>query len=896
MGTISLRTRTLLIVLMMLGVLVSILLLLADSIIERGFRSVEDHTAQEHVQQVANALSDSIASLDRTTRDYAVWDDTYAYVSKPGPAYAADNIADVTFTNNNLSFMAFVNAADELVYARAFDLATQQEVPVPADLRRFTGRNARLLQHADPAGHLAGLAVLADGPMLLAARPILTSQGKGPAAGTLIMGLRLDTYEIARLAAITRLPISMIYLDDPALAAISQQAATEIAAGSPSVTIPLDSQHTIGNAQVADLLGGPGMLLQVELPRDIYELGQQATREYTLALLIAGGVFGLLMFWMLDRTVLVRIISLRTQVAAVDARQPVAQITITGGDEISLLGDAINLMLGELVQSQYQLAENERRYRHLIEFSPDAIIVHDGQHIRYTNLAGARLLGNGAPETYVGLQVNAPIRALVPASDGSPVLAERELTHPDGSTIAVELIVLAFCDRDEPSIQVIVRNITERKQVELALRTAKDAADAANRAKSMFLATMSHELRTPLTAIIGYTELLGLALADPASGDVFQDLGRIRSASTHLLAIINAILNISQIEAGRMQVQSAPVTVAVVLAMVADTVQVMAKDNGNRLTIHGANAAGEIETDEVHLRQILINLLGNACKFTHAGQIALAVRVLPGASGADTDQITFAVRDTGIGMRPDQLDLLFRDFVQIDASTTRKYAGTGLGLALSQRLAHLIGGRITVTSALGEGSTFTLTLPRRPAAGISLAQASPAAAPAIPPVTSVAPRLTDVTQETQIVLVIDDDPSMHALLLRTLAHPRLHVEAAATGVAGLDLAAVLLPDMIILDTLLPDMDGWAVLRRLKDVPETRAIPVLLLAIRKDAARAMALGAAGVLYKPLDVDHLAPEIATVLGDNVLWSAWTLTGSPAPLPKIERSATNGADSRG
>ncbi len=895
MGSVSLRTRTLLAILTLLAVLFGILQIFADSIIERSFRAVEVTTAQEHVQQGANALADSIASLDRTAHDYAVWDDTYDYVSKPNPKYITDNTADSTFTSNNLSFMAFVNSVGELVFARAFDLATQQEVPPPSGLRHFTGANARLLQNTDPAGHLDGLLVLADGPMLLAARPILTSLGDGPPAGTLIMGRRLDAHEVARLAAITRLKISVTPLDDTVLSPILQQAATQISTEQPIVTAPLDSQ-LLGVTHIADLRGGSGVLLSVNLPRDIYHLGEQATREYTLALLIAGALFGVIVFWMLDRSVLARIIRLSNQVAAVDSSQPEAQIMVTGRDEISQLGSAINQMLSGLMQAQQQLAENERRYRQLIELIPDAIIIHDGRKIRYTNPAGAHLLGGSTPEACIGQQVDAAISAFVPSGDDTPVIAEQVLAHPDGTTIDAEFVVLSFRDRDTSAIQVIVRNISQRKQVEQALRTAKDAADNANRAKSQFLAVMSHELRTPLTAIIGYTELVDLTLATSGNSDALCYLDRIRSAGTHLLAIINNILSISRIEAGRMPVDRTSVNVSAMLHIVIDSIQVLAEPNGNHFTTQGIDEVGLMETDEVHLRQILINLLGNACKFTHAGMVTLTVHVRPGATESDTDQIAFAVQDTGIGMRPDQIDLLFRDFVQVDSSTTRKYGGTGLGLALSRRLAHLLGGDITVTSTMGVGSTFTLTLPRTLGAETTPISISPIVIPAQLPATTQAPSSLSIMQDTRIVLVIDDDLHMQTLLIQALAQPGLHVEIAATGATGLDLAAALLPHLIILDTRLPDLDGCTVLQHMKDDPETCSIPVLLLASSEDAKqRGIELGAAEVLHKPVVTDPLAPEIAAVLCDNVQRSAWALMESHEML-MLQGEARNGSYSSG
>ena len=867
----SLRTRTLIVTLIMLIGLVGFLQFLTYTIIGRGFQVVEERIVQEHVQQAANALNDSLASLDRTTNDYAMWDTTYAFVAEPDLAYVNDNFAPTTFSNNNLSYVAVVDTAGAVVYAHAIDLVSEQEVAPPAELAHFTGANARLLQHDDPNGHLDGLVVLADGPMLLAARPILTNQGAGPARGTLLMGRRLDAREIARLAAIIRMPLTVRRLDDPSHPPAQQQAALASTADQPNGVIPRDNQRISGSTRITDIFGQPGVLIQIELPRDVAQLGQEVTRQYALVLLGLGLLFGVLVFWLIERVVLARIITLNAQVAAVDASHPDAQVTVKGRDEISQLGSAINQMLAGLSHAQQQLAENERHYRQMIELSPDPIIVHDGNHIRYTNTAGARLLGLGAATTANGQPIDATIGALVPPRDGTPLQVERVLLPPDGEAIEAELVVLPFRDHEREAIQVLVRNITARKQVEQALRTAKEAADAANRAKTQFLATMSHELRTPLTSIIGYADLLNGMFADTSDNEVRQHLERIRSAGKHLLAVINAVLDITRIEAGRMLVQAVPVSLAVLLHLVTDSIQPLIERNGNRFEIYNCAAVDTMETDEVHLRQILINLLGNACKFTHAGLITLTVTVLPGKAGAASDDISFAVRDTGIGIHPEQVARLFRDFVQVDASTTRKYGGTGLGLALSRRLASLLGGSLTVTSTPEVGSTFTLTVPRklRVAATPALDGATPTQATAAPALAAAIP----ATQpETRIILVIDHDPLFRTLLPQILAHPHMHIETAASGSEGLTLAETLLPDLIILDGQRRETDGWNVLHQLKAEPATCAIPVLMLTVDQDAEQALALGAAEVLPKPADPHQLAYAVAHVLQRS---------NSPTPL---------------
>jgi signal transduction histidine kinase/DNA-binding response OmpR family regulator len=362
--------------------------------------------------------------------------------------------------------------------------------------------------------------------------------------------------------------------------------------------------------------------------------------------------------------------------------------------------------------------------------------------------------------------------------------------------------------------------------------------EVADRHKSEFLANMSHELRTPLNAIIGYSEMLQEDAADLGAEQFTDDLQKINAAGKHLLELINAVLDLSKIEAGKMELYLESFDVATLIRDIAAVIQPLAAKNANRLEVLCPETTGAMRADLTKVRQALFNLLSNACKFTDHGTVTLAVRR---EAHEDQDWLHFSVTDTGIGMTSEQLERLFEAFSQADAATTRKYGGTGLGLALSRRLCRMMGGDVTVASESGRGSAFTIHLPAVVAA----------AAEAAPPMASI----ERATPGVGTVLVIDDEVAIRDLMQRYLAKEGFRVVAAAGGEEGLRLARELRPDAITLDVMMPGLDGWAVLAALKADRTVADIPVIMLTIVDDKNLGYALGAADYLTKPIERDRL-----------------------------------------
>jgi signal transduction histidine kinase/CheY-like chemotaxis protein/nitrate/nitrite-specific signal transduction histidine kinase len=429
--------------------------------------------------------------------------------------------------------------------------------------------------------------------------------------------------------------------------------------------------------------------------------------------------------------------------------------------------------------------------------------------IREGQIVGALVVRRKAPGTF------------------SPELAELLQTFATQSVLAIQNARL-FREIED-----------QRRQLELA-----------SQHKSQFLANMSHELRTPMNAIIGVGEMLLEDAHALDRADEVEPLERVLRAARHLLALINDILDLSKIEAGKMELHLESFAVAALVEDVAGTVRPLAAANGNQLRVECDADLGTMRADVTRVRQALLNLASNAVKFTAQGEVTLAAARVAGDHG---DAIVLRVSDTGIGMTPEQIARLFQDFTQADASTTRKYGGTGLGLAISRRFCRMMGGDITVESEPGRGSTFTIRLPAVPGT------VGPVRDPQEPAPVS---RPRPAGDEGNSVLVIDDDPTVLELMTRYLEREGFTVLTAGNGIDGLARAREIHPAAITLDVMMPDLDGWTVLAALKGDPALADIPVILVTIVDEKQRGYALGVTEYMVKPIDRERLTALLREV----------------------------------
>lgn len=723
-----LRQKTLLIIVLTLVSMVVLLVGASQFIVLDSYRQLEEDNSKQNVQRARNAIQVNLDDLKKSTVDYGAWDETWQFAQGRYPEHIEINLHKDVFKTIQTDILIILDVDGNVIHDAELDSATDELIPLSQEVIDNILAFPSFTTYQRTNQSTSGIVLFNNTPLLVASAPIITSTRTGPITGTFIWGRYIDETQIAALAETLKLSLEIYPIDDPQLPADFKQAKSELESGNAIYVDPLSENRVAGYTVIDDVAGNPALLVRVDQARDIYEQGQRTLLYFALALVGIGVVVGIAMWTLVDRVLVKRLTQFGMTVQAIGKHGNLSErVALSGTDEITILGQEINAMLGALEKTTSEL------------------------------------------------------------------------------------------------------------------RHAKEEAEAANRAKSTFLANMSHELRTPMNAIIGYSELIINGTYGPVTEKQVHRLERVVENGRHLLTLINDVLDLSKIEAGRMELHLESFAIEDLLQTVIESVRPLSERNQNTLNVSIAPNLGHIYADLTKVRQVLFNLLSNAAKFTNAGIITLTTQ---SQMKGNRPGFQFTVQDSGIGIPFEQQDRLFQEFMQADSSTTRQYGGTGLGLAITRRFCQMMGGDIEFTSAEGQGSIFTVWLPQvvEPV-GVVTSAAAPASPPAKP------------TGDRRPVLVVDDDAATRELVEYHLKEEGLPVITAQSGQEALRLAKEIQPIAITLDIVMPEMDGWNVLARLKADPELAHIPVVILTIRDDKNVGYALGATDFLTKPIERDRL-----------------------------------------
>jgi signal transduction histidine kinase/DNA-binding response OmpR family regulator len=625
------------------------------------------------------------------------------------------------------------------------------------------------------------------------------------------------------------------------------------------------AQARQGSDAVGEALGNLVETLATKADRTSQEATEAAQRALMRAVIACIIIVctGALLTWRVLRSI---VLPMRANSAAISA-------LIKGDNNVALPPEGRDEM-GRMSQALRALRDSQEKRRSLeieareqrntiltaIETIPDGFALFDDQdrlvlvNERYRGMFSSvkDILNTGA--RFEDITRALAERGAVSIPDASPedwiagLIADHKNPRGTRQEVQIDGAWIQISKRSTPDggTVAVYSDISDIKQKQEQLEEARTQAVAASGAKSQFLASMSHELRTPLNAIIGYSEMLAEDAQDMGFETATQDLEKIMASGRHLLSLINDVLDLSKIEAGKMEIYVETFVLKPLLDEVASTIAPLVSKNDNTLVLTFDIGDDEIETDKTKLRQNLFNLLSNAAKFTEKGQIELSVSRF---KKDDTAFFRFAVRDEGIGMTPEQCQKLFQAFVQADQSTTRNFGGTGLGLAIAQQFTRMMGGQITVESEQGVGSVFAFEIPAHFLPAIDAHEGK-----------------AEATDKASLgrVLIVDDEEQARSAVAEIVRQEGYEVLMAVNAEMGLEMARSHAPDAIILDVIMPERDGWSMLKEMKSDPDLCETPVILATIVADREMGLAFGAVEHLTKPVDANLLVSTLNAIAG--------------------------------
>jgi PAS domain S-box-containing protein len=853
----SLRGKTLLIIGVTVVGLMGGLYALSREVLLRGFAHVEDDLARQNLERASSAIANELGTLDRTTSEYAAWDQTYAFLQGKSRTYTKTEFPAATFVQLRVSFVAMLDNSGKIVFSKGFNLAQVEEMPVPADLAAHLAPGSPLAKHTRTDGQVAGILVLGSGPVLVDSRPVLTSEMQGPIEGTMVMGHALDDDEVVRLGAMTHLPLEIQAVNARDLKADFRTAKRQIAAPGMVEVREFDGDALAAYEMLNDVYGKPAVMLRVLLPRTVSQQAHTSLLQVLLMLLAAGLVFGAATLYLLERTVLSRVADLSEQITQIGASGDLsARLLTEGHDELGYLGSAINGMLEDLERTELDRHEGRTRLGVMVEKMPAVLWTTDTE-LRFTSSVGA---GLGAMKLRPNEIVGMPLTEYFRTDDPGFIAIASHLKALTGETVTyeVEWQKRVFESHVQPlyssegellGVIGVALDITDRKQLADQLRQSQKM-----QAVGELAGGVAHDFNNLLMVLKGHAEMMMTEMDEDSP--LRHNVEQIEKAADRAAALTRQLLAFSRKQVLQPRVLD-------LNEVVNGMIQMFSRVIGENIELKflPSRALGRVKADPGQMEQVLLNLVVNARDaMPDGGRLTIETSSVEldesyGAQHAGMEAghwVMMTVSDTGHGMDPETQARIFEPFF----TTKAQGKGTGLGLATVYGVVKQSGGFIWVYSEVGRGTTFKIYLPEVRAAvekrGADVAQKGP------PP-------------GNETILFVEDEESVRLLVHGYLEGIGYRVLEAVDGAHALEIAAAHRGPihMLITDVVMPRLSGREVAMRLGAT--RRELKVLYISGYTDDSifrDGVLEGGMAFLQKPFNLKTLAQKIRGVLDGNAV----------------------------
>jgi PAS domain S-box-containing protein len=902
--------KILVIIYIIFALLISVVIFASQSILGSSFSDLQEKEATDNIEKVENMIDFQVLQLEKINSALSSRDDVRSLMLNQYPQNFDKTAFGDIFSINECDFIFLVNNSGYVVYSETPGLEPSTNAPtlnastLNASTLNASTLNASTLnaptlnaptllevhQRINDGSFLCkgvqtslnGLFLLEHNPVIISIQPVLAAPDNNESSGTIILGKYLDSSFIEAVQESTGSSFTLCSFNNSS--SDVRQAFFENSA--PNFKYTVTGEHVTCYSVLEDLSGSPAIVIQTDADSSIYAEGQKALRYTVFFLLFAGLMIGASCKFLLDREVASRIVRIDNFVKKVRMNENFSErFYMDGDDELSRLSEGINQTLDRLRTTSDKFKAQEHEKKLILDSLSELVVFMDSElKIIWLNKAALDHMGMKMDDV-IGRRYQ-DLYILYKENPGkSPVLKVLEsgneefgeVVTQDGKVWTVTSIPIKDEDGRITGILKTGLDITAHRRSEEKLIQAKLEAEKANSAKSEFLANVSHELRTPLNSIIGFSDILLEKVFGELNEKQFRYVNNISTSGKNLLSLINDILDLSKVEAGKMELHYSEFSVNSIFEEVKTVFSPLIQVKSLEVTFNVESGSTMLEADRGRLIQILYNLVSNAIKFTpNGGKVSIYYK----ESG---NRALISVIDTGIGISAEDQVKLFQPFTQLDASSTKQYCGTGLGLALVKKIVNLHQGDIWVESDPGKGSNFTFSLPlRKPlefrkaseigikdviiefetnkAASFSINESAENSQEEVELPEICLPEKGDSKQE--LVLIVDDDKSSSELLSIILKDAGYGVALLYSGKKVLEAAKKLKPDVITLDVFLPDTNGWLVLRQLKNDPCTASIPVLIISMANNNELGITLGATYSFAKPINRIELVNSLREI----------------------------------